>query len=455
LLGRIDRRWLTKPAARVALAIALAAALIVPAVQATLTIRKVDKSLFRQAGERHRTALGRWLPTAALLSQPEPRANPYEYGHWFPTPPLVLMSLVPLTKLSYAAAGAVWAGMKLLGFVAVMAYLVRLLGGVGPPVPIGVLVMAAVFSIRPIISDLQHGNLNIFMMIWIGLAWGLYLRRRDFAAGLFLALAIVTKITPGLLLLYFAYKRQWRVCVGALAGLLVFVMVAPALYLGFATNLTYLRSWFDMLVAPYALHGWVTMEIANQSLYGVLLRILSNAGLLSIDHMSAEQAMAAGMEEMARPTTMPGGLIRPLITVAMLGSLAWLCRHRGRSRQDPAAWLELSLVLLAMLLMGERTWKHHATTLPIVFLTLWYVLTCFPWSDRFRAGFVTGLGIQVFLLVFGGEGLWGDVLADRLLDGGIFCWGLLLAALQTAILLGKWSASSEAANATVPTPHAA
>lgn len=440
LLGKIDAAILNRRAAHGILLLLLAAVLLIPAVQFVHRIQQVDTSVYRESGQRQRTALGRWLPTAALLAESEHSKDPYGFGHWFPTPPFVLISLVPLSQMSYAPAGVVWAALKITGFIMVISLLIREIGRGGIGVPVGVLVMTGVFSLRPIVSDLQHGNLNIFMMIWVAAAWLLYLRGRDAWAGVFLALAIVTKITPALLLVYFLYKRAWRVCLGTIVGLALFFVVLPGLYLGFGRNFELLRSWFDMLVAPFALHGYVTREIENQSLYGVLLRLLSNARLLSVEHLPTEQALAAGMEEMIRPLSGLGRLLRPAISLAMVGSLAWLCRARGISRRDPRALLEFGLVLLAMLLMSERTWKHHATTLPLVYLGVWFALTCYPWSDRFRAWFVAGLVAQLLLLLGTSEGLVGDHLGNLLLDGGVFCWGLLLCFIQTAILLSKWPA---------------
>ncbi len=433
LLGQIDARILHYPAAPLIAAIVLAALLIVPSVQSSVRIRKVDKSAYREGGERHQTALGRWLPTAAVLS--DASADPYGTGHWFPTPPFVLMLLVPLSKLGFLSAGIIWAVLKTGGFTLAMAFLLRTLREQGIRIPLGVLIAAGIFGLRPIISDLQHANLNIFMMIWVALAWACFLRGQDLLAGTFIALAIVTKVTPALLLVYFLYKRQWKICLGAAIGLALVFLIIPGLYVGFARNIELHRNWYHMLAEPFARHGWATIEIANQSLYGVLLRILSNAGLLSIEHMSINQAMEIGMEEMARPVTALGNLIRPCITIGVLGSLAWLCRHRIQRRADIRVWLEFSLVLVAKLLMGERTWKHHATTLPIVYLAVWYVLTCLPWSPRFRAGCVAALAVQFAFLVAGGEGFLGDRLAERMLDGGVFCWGLLICGIQIAVML--------------------
>ncbi len=433
LLGRLDARFFKNQTVPIILSILLAAALIIPSIQASVRIRKIDKSAFREGGERHQTALGRWLPTAGALS--DGSAAPYGQGHWFPTPPFVLMCLVPFYKMGYAASGVMWAALKAGGFVLAMGLLLRTMIQSGHRVPLGVLLMAGLFGIRPIISDLQHANLNIFMVIWVALAWTCYLRDRDFLAGLFVALAIVTKITPALLLVYFLYKRQWKVCIGSALGLAIVVFIIPGLYVGFAKNIEMLTAWYHMLAEPFARHGWATIEIANQSLYGTLLRILSNAGQLTIEHMSVNQAMEIGMEDMARPVTALGNLIRPCISLVMLGSLAWLCRKRSSNRGDIRAWLELALVLIAMLLMGERTWKHHATTLPIVYLVVWYVMTCQPWSNRFRGWCVAALTFQFAFLVVGGEGFLGDRLADRMLDGGFFCWGLVICGAQVAAML--------------------
>ncbi|HUN80720.1 MAG TPA: hypothetical protein VMV81_04345, partial [Phycisphaerae bacterium] len=235
------------------------------------------------------------------------------------------------------------------------------------------------------------------------------------------------------LLLYFLYKRRWKLAAGALVGLVIFVLLIPGLYLGFQKAIDMHVAWYHMLVEPYARQGWVTVEVANQSLYGSIVRNLSNAGILSVERMSPEQSLAAGMEDMARPITVAGKLIRPAITVGFLAALGWFCR--GRSSRNLASWLEVGLVLLAMLLMGERTWKHHATTLPIVYLAFWYVLTCLPVSDKLRSWMVAGLAVQFVLLVIGGEGFFGDEMAERMLEKGFFCWGLMLAAIQTAVLL--------------------
>ena len=441
LLGQIDRRWLARIPAWLVI-VAFAGILVIPAAQSVRSIGKTDKSAHRAAGERRRTALGRWLPDAEALRKVAaapsvaaagPGNNPYGDGHWFPTPPLVLMALVPLSMLGFAPAAVVWSGLKIVGVAVALGLLVRSHGPRGAP--IGVLLMALAFGARALVSDLQHANVNIFMFVWIALCWACFTRGRDGWAGFFLALAIVTKVTPALAGVYFAYKRQWRLCIVAGLCLVLFVAVIPGVYVGFDKNVTLLADWFDMLVKPFAVQGWAELDTPNQSLYGTLLRVLSNYDALKIEEMPIAAALDSGQENMARPMTTAGRLIRPAVSLSVLALLAWVCRGRLSDRRGLRAALEFAMVLLAMLLLSERTWKHHATTLVMIYLAIWLGMTHLYWSRRARGAWVAALVAQWVMLVASGEGLLGDALADHLLDWGIFCWGLVLAFGQIGLML--------------------
>ncbi len=451
LLGRIDRAWRGAKYSNIIL-IVLAAILVIPGYQSARAIRKTEVSVVRADGIRRATALGRWMAdaealtrvaAAATVADAGPKNNPYGFGHWFPTPTFVLMCLVPLWKMGVVAAASVWAGLKIAGIAGVLWLLLRSIGPAGSVVPSGVLAMTLAFSLRALVSDLQHANVNIFVFVWLGLTWWAYVHRRDGWAGIFLALAIVTKVTPALALIYFAYKRAWRVCIFTAIGLVILVLIVPGAYIGFAKNVDLMGDWFNMLVRPFALEGWAELSIPNQSLWGVVMRVLSNAGVLPIEHMSMIQAERTGQESMARPATAAGRLLRPLISLSVVAVLGWACRRRLTDRRDVRHALEFGLILLAMMLLSERTWKHHATTLPLVYLAIWFALTHLPWGKLWRGIFVGMLGAQWFMLVASSEGLFGDHLADQMLDGGIFCWGLMLAAIQIVVMLGRLNSKAE------------
>jgi hypothetical protein len=512
LLGKLDQRYLNSAGVHWVLAILVGLVLLVPSVQFIYKIQETEYSAVRQR-EKHRSAVGRWLPDALALQKGD---DPYSEGHWFPNPPLVLMALVPFAHLPIVVTAVLWSILKIAALVGgcwlVVAAtrredVVESQGvplAAGPPVrasgssaladklpvapgaaraaPLGVLLLAALFSARPIMGDITHGNINSFVFFEIALAWYLFVNRREGWAGVVLGLAVVTKVTPALLLVYFVYKRAWRVAAGAGLGLVLFALLIPSIFLGFGRNNELLANWHEQMVRPYVSEGFVTVEPVNQSLPGMMMKWFSSphlvrgtwidvweeagAGQLDADaperkqldnlvalkeKLQKRQAVVqwadrlagalpteVGDVSLARRSGQPfmARLERPGQRWFIRGAglllvlvLAWACRGPIGSRRDPRLLLELSLVLVAMLLLSERTWKHHLVTLPIVYLATWHVLACVDWSARFRTVFVVGLAVQFVLLVLAK----GTVA----LFAGVITVGLLLCFVQNVVLLRR------------------
>ena len=57
--------------------------------------------------------------------------------------------------------------------------------------------LTVLLSIRPIVGDLQHGNVNLFILFLVIASLTLYTRKLDFLAGLLLGLAIACKVVKG------------------------------------------------------------------------------------------------------------------------------------------------------------------------------------------------------------------------------------------------------------------
>ena len=70
---------------------------------------------------------------------------------------------------------------------------------------------------------------------------------------------------------------------------------------------------------------------------------------------------------------MVGYLIKGVV-VGLLGLLAFLCRTKTTDRRDPRLLGEFALVVLTMLFVSERSWKHHYVT---VLLPLHYLVSEF------------------------------------------------------------------------------
>src|SRR5262249_19005280 len=123
--------------------------------------------------------------------------------------------------------------------------------------------------------DLEHGNVNLFILFLVAASLAAYRVRRDLLAGVVLGLAIACKVTPALFVPYFVWKRAWRAVAGCVLGLWLFLWpgLVPAVGLGWDHNQRQLASWYRGMVHPFLVEGKVTSEHHNQSLPGLISRL--------------------------------------------------------------------------------------------------------------------------------------------------------------------------------------
>src|SRR5205085_1119832 len=126
-------------------------------------------------------------------------------------------ALPEATGLPVVACALVWFYLKVAMTLLALRWVFALVEAPGRPFPLGAKVLTALLTLRPIAGDLQHGNVNLFILFLV--AGFLYLlhRRRDFLGGLVLALAVSCKVTPALFVPYLAWKRAWRALAGCAA----------------------------------------------------------------------------------------------------------------------------------------------------------------------------------------------------------------------------------------------
>ena len=254
-------------------------------------------------------------------------------------------------------------------------------------------------SIRPIVGDLQHGNINLFILFLVVAALFALSRKRDFLAGLLLALAIACKLTPALFIPYLLWKRAWRCLAGCIVGVMLFLVpgLVPGTLLGFEANQQQLTSWYREMVRPYVVENKVQAKYSNQSLVGLVFRLttqtpsfaeydfvqeryvpLAYANVVSLDPRQAKW-IVLGCE----------GLFAALVL--------WRCRAPLESRRGWRLSAEFAVVLLGMLLFSERTWKHHCVTLVLPFAVLCYYLAVEA-PCHVRIGLMAMLGLVTGLL---------------------------------------------------------
>ncbi len=387
--------------------------------------------------------------------------NVYE-GNPYPNPPIQGLILWPFYHLpgdDHARAGAMlWFALKVAMAAAALVWAFRLCqdpanperqrrgstdpltdvrGSPGRPVPGWARAVTVVLAAHPILGDLKHGNVNIFIAFLVFAALELFRRRHDFPAGVVLALSVACKVTPALFLPYFVWKRAWRAVAGCAVGLALWLLVVPGLALGWQHNLTLLTGWFDAMARPYLIDGRVTSEHANQSIPGIVFRLLTDQPSDIAYDPDDGHPVPAGYSNV---TDIGPAAARWVVRVFQAGfvlAVVLLCRAPvvgpGATRQGLWVAAECALIVLGMLLFSERTWKHHGVTLILPYAVLAAFAATRPLGPGLRGYMIGTLAAAAVLTL--GPGALPDKAQDVALTYGTHTAAFLLLAAAVCVVM--------------------
>ena len=385
--------------------------------------------------------------------------------YFFPNPPLMPLSLYPFMVLPAVTGAVVWFGLKV-GLTAISAWLllrmvktpevsaqaevaswlrntkhliiraIKTSTLLPPcevpswPIPSWVQATIIILSFRPILSDLHHGNNNLLILFLVVATLVAWRKGYDVLAGLILALSVTYKVTPGLFLVYFAYKRSWRAVGATFLGLGIFLLIVPSIFLGPEFNGQCLGMWWHRILSPYVTGDVSSPQEINQSMIGVIVRLFTQ--------QTGEDRYSVQFQHLNLLSLRPKWVVLGLkaASVALVGLLAWLCRTKTTKRDDPRLLGEFALIVLVMLFASERSWKHHFVTLLLPFTYLGFRAFDPRLSKNARIGIWTAL-LSAGILMASTSSEFGGLFFHR--EGhklaqfyGMFFWAGVILFIATA-----------------------
>lgn len=272
-----------------------------------------------------------------------PQARPGDL-HFNAHPPVAVLVALPFGTFGYSQELRAW---NLMSLICVAIALWGLMGRHGFRLPTSeqLLVSGLVLSSSVLESQVLHGQLNGLLFLLLTGAWLANRHNLPVSAGLCIGLATSLKLFPGLLVLFFLARRQWKAAFAAVGtGLLL--NAAAAGILGFDAIRDYV-----LVVMPQAQRFCDTWP--NASLLGGLTRLLDGAF----------------------------GQTTPLLRWPQLARFLWIAlsvtgimmtwRATSRSRSRESEDLAFTVWIGLMLLISPITWDHYFLLAVLPLIALW------------------------------------------------------------------------------------
>ena len=348
-----------------------------------------------------------------------------------------LMALFAL--LPYEAAGFTWLGLNLVSMLATLWLVGRHLTGLPPrdwPVTQLVPFVLLLFYWRWEFFLNQINNLTLLLMVGSFVCWQ---RRRHWVGGFWLGLAILLKVSPGLLVVWFVLKREYRTVAAALATVLLAGPVADLPALGLEQSAAAYRTWIDKAVTTGSHRGLILTQREtdwrNQGLGVVLRRWLhptdystrfdNDPRLVQRDEPRTMNVVDLPLARVAR--------IADVVVVTSLLGLLWLARSPARSLSVWQLRFEWALFLLALLwLMPVLRRYHMIWALPAISLVC-AGIHYRGWANRWTVGALIALACVALAQV----GLiWRGVEARGVILASVLVLALPLVALLVRLRRG-------------------
>lgn len=314
------------------------------------------------------------LPQARLWLEALPLyADPPRVGVWWP--PFALVFVAPfalMAQVSTALAKAAWAA----GSVACLGWSIAHV-----PRDRWKSVMLAVAAVAvPLNRNFEDLNINAVLLALLVAAAADLGRGREGRAAAWIGAATALKVFPGLLLVYFVFRRRWSAVAVGIAVAAGFT-IATLLPYGVGGAFAGVRDWLANMMSA----GWTQLG-SNQSLSALASRLhLPPAGLAVLDVACVALAVAA--------------LRRPKVV-------------------DPA-FEELGVVAILAVLLSPIAWVHYF----LLALPAWVIALQLPrggWARGwYTALFVAGIATSGILTV------WSLSLRRTVWDLSIYTFGAI------------------------------
>ena len=314
-------------------------------------------------------------------------------------PPFFGVLFAPMVPIPYLLGAALWFLIRLTLLYFACQAIARMgwsmFKGKGTAPPLAWWVVPVLMNIVTVLSNFGTSQINIFIFSLVVLGLDNFIKRKEHFTGLLIGIAAAIKLTPGLFVLYFAYKGNWKTVIWAiLGGLICWGMVLP-LIMGTDFYVEIMTSYAAMLQSYItegtSVDGFLGYEHTNQSIEAVFFRFFTHT---QVDGDGGYDTIFVNLINLPLATA---DIIVKILKLGLLVWLAFLCRTSTSNRNHPNLIFEFSLVFMATLYLSPISWNNHYIVMIMAYATALYSIASTDKSDGFREKLLLALIVAVFL----------------------------------------------------------
>ncbi|HEY2433886.1 MAG TPA: glycosyltransferase family 87 protein [Vicinamibacterales bacterium] len=292
-----------------ALLVVLAAVSVVALFTTRVSRKMPDFQVYRTAAAR------------ALAAEPLYRE---EDGHYqFKYLPAFAVLAAPAALMPEEAAKAAWFVASALLMTALLGLSVRAMPRLRRPAAL-LLVLTFLAMAKFYAHELVLGQVNLLLGALAALAIVCLRNRRDAAAGLLLALAVVVKPYAAIFAPWLATRRNRTAFATMTAGMVVLLLL-PAVRYGWAGNLRLLADWWHTVAATTAPNLTNPDNVSLGSLFAKWLGTDSNARILAaaaaVLLLALTGVVIAGRGGLSTPETLEASML--LLLIPLISPQGW------------------------------------------------------------------------------------------------------------------------------------
>jgi alpha-1,2-mannosyltransferase len=321
-------------------------------------------------------------------------------------PPFFVALTTPFALLDYSQALWVWSLASIISGIWALMLIFKSDAMTATNATTKALIGLAFFAYYPTFANSSYGQLTLFLLLDITLAWLALRNGKNRAAGCWLGLAAGIKPFFGLFLVALLISRNWRAAAAFIAAC-GFSFLAGGLLVGFSAYADYLAILNDV--------NWVANSW-NGSYAGFFSRLFSGSG----DKVWLDAPiLARGLPAVCS-----------LATVGVLADVVF--KLSKSSDQMLYADALVALTIPAMLLLSPLGWNYYFPLLIISFVVIWNLTLGLANGRNYRLLLILGIiptfPPKLMLPPINSPKVW-------FWDAGVYSYLLLLMFIMTACLV--------------------